>query len=101
MQNSAYFEELKKNMSPETLEKYKKIGKDFFSNFDFDSGSMFKVETNVDQVRQIISSLRSGLGVEDLSEDEIKLMEKSFGGEWRTAICKDNIIIEGRTPDNN
>ena len=88
MQNhSAYFEELKKNMSPENLENYKKIGEKFFSNFDFQTGYMFKLNGQLDEAPRLVSLLKSGLAVEDLSEDEIKILEKSFGGDWRKTIC--------------
>jgi len=92
--NSSYFEQLKKNMSPETLERYQKIGQDFFSNFDFEKGSMFKVQSNMDEINLIVSSLRSGLKIEDLTEDDIQTLEESLGADWKKCIECDTADLQ-------
>ena len=92
--NSSYFEQLKNNMSPETLERYQKIGQDFFSNFDFETGSMFKVQSNMDEVNLLVSSLRSGLKIEDLAEDDIQTLEKSLGADWKKCIECDTADLQ-------
>lgn len=86
MQNNNYFEELKKSMSQETLEKYKKIGQDFFSNFDFESGYMRRLQSRENEIVDILSALRSGLRAEDLDPEEIELLKKKFGEKWEQNI---------------
>lgn len=88
MQNNPftnYFDELKKTMPQETLDKYQKIGQDFFSNFDFESGYMFRMESREDSPNSILAALRSGLKAEDLSLEEIEILEKNFGN-WKEKI---------------
>lgn len=58
----------------------KKKGQDFFSNFDFKNGNMFKVEN---RHTEILSALRSGLDVEDLDQEELEIMVKKFGVDWK------------------
>jgi hypothetical protein len=92
MQNNPftnYFDELKKKMPQETLDKYQKIGQDFFSNFDFESGYMFRMESREDRPNSILAALRSGLKAEDLSLEEIEILEKNFGN-WKEKIEADS-----------
>ena len=75
-----FIENLRKKMNPEQRQDYEKKGQDFFSNFDFETGKMFKVEN---RHTEILSALRSGLDVEDLDQEELEIMEKKFGRDWK------------------
>ena len=78
---SSFFDQLRENMSPETIHKYQQIGQHFFSNFDFDTGYMYRKD-QLDKIDQIISALKSGLNPEDLSDDEVEVMKDKFGTNW-------------------
>lgn len=86
-----FMENLKKSMSPEQLENYRKKGESFFSNFDFDSGMMNKVDNSY---IYILASLRSGLNVDDLDSDEKEIMFRRYGKDWEKRIIE--IISEDK-----
>lgn len=73
-----------KAMSKEDLEKYKKVGEQLYGNVNFeDSTVVNKLITPVDEaVAYIEEGLKSGLMPDDLDENEVILLQKTYGEEW-------------------
>jgi hypothetical protein len=73
-----------KAMSPEQLAEYKKFGESMYGNVNFEDS---KIVNNMappmaESVAYVEEGLKSGLLPEDLSEDEVILLQKAFGEEW-------------------
>lgn len=73
-----------KAMSKEDLEKYKKIGEKLYGNINFqDSTVVNQLITPVEEaVAYVEEGLKSGLLPEDLEENEVILLHKTYGDKW-------------------
>jgi len=73
-----------KAMSKEDLEKYKKIGEQLYGGVNFeDSTIVNQLMTPADEaVAYIEEGLKSGLLPEDLDENEVILLQQTYGEEW-------------------
>ena len=73
-------------MSQEDQEKYKKIGEKMYGHLNFEDP---RIKLNFDirmkkATNYIESQLRSGLHPSELSNNEVKIMEDSYGKKWFT-----------------
>jgi len=73
-----------KAMSKEDLEKYKKIGEQLYGSVNFEDSTVVKqLITPADEaVAYIEEGLKSGLLPEDLDENEVILLQQTYGEEW-------------------
>jgi hypothetical protein len=73
-----------KAMSKEDLEKYKKVGEQLYGNINFEDSTIVKhLMTPVDEaVAYVEEGLKSGLLPRDLDENEVILLQKTYGEEW-------------------
>ena len=73
-----------KAMSKEDLEKYKKVGEQLYGNVNFeDSTVVNQLMTPADEaVAYIEEGLKSGLLPQDLDENEVILLQQTYGEEW-------------------
>lgn len=73
-----------KAMSKEDLEKYKKIGEQIYGNINFeDSTVVNQLITPVEEaIAYVEEGIKSGLLPEDLEENEVILLHKTYGEEW-------------------
>lgn len=73
-----------KAMSKEDLEKYKKIGEQLYGSVNFeDSTVVNQLITPADEaVAYIEEGLKSGLLPQDLDENEVILLQQTYGEEW-------------------
>lgn len=73
-----------KAMSKEDLEKYKKIGEQLYGNINFeDSTVVNQLITPVEEaIAYVEEGIKSGLLPEDLEENEVILLHKTYGEEW-------------------
>lgn len=88
-----------KAMSKEDLEKYKKIGEQLYGNINFqDSTLVNQLITPVEEaVAYVEEGLKSGLLPEDLEENEVILLHKTYGDKWyeRYGFTRDQIPEPG------
>jgi hypothetical protein len=77
---------IKKQMSPEQLENYKKIGEQMYNNVDFQNCQVLNniPPPMVEALAYISEGLKSGLHPSYLDEDEIKVLKECYGEEWYT-----------------
>ena len=73
-----------KAMSKEDLEKYKKVGEQLYGSVNFeDSTVVNKLITPADEaIAYIEEGLKSGLMPYDLDENEVILLQQTYGEEW-------------------
>jgi hypothetical protein len=69
-------------MSPEELERYKNLGKEFYGAVDFENSEILNNKSAPEEIDSIIYSLKSGLLPSMLEKVEQELMEKTYGKEW-------------------
>lgn len=78
--------EAKKNMTPEQIEEYKQIGEQMYNTVDFETGQAYDQDLDsilARNVYEIDSALRSGLGIENLEENDIKILQEVYGKNWK------------------
>lgn len=73
-----------KNLTPEQLETYQKIGKEMYESVDFEQN---KVLNNLpapvlESAAYIKDGLRSGLHPSDLTKKEVEVLTEVYGKEW-------------------
>ena len=73
-----------KSMTPEQLEGYKKFGESLYGTVDFEDS---KIVNNMpapmaESVAYIEEGIKSGLLPDDLTEDEVTLLQQAYGDEW-------------------
>lgn len=73
-----------KALTPEQLKDYKKLGESLYGNIDFEDS---KIINNMpppmaESVAYIEEGIKSGLLPEDLTEDEVTLLEQAYGEKW-------------------
>ena len=88
-----------KAMSKEDLEKYKKIGEQLYGSVNFeDSTIVNQLATPIDEaIAYVEEGLKSGLLPGDLDENEVILLEKTYGKKWyeRYGFCKEEVPEPG------
>ena len=87
--NNPMINNARKNMSPEDLEKYRKMGESMYADIDFPTSTIITEDNNlnlpehmVEALMYIIETIKSGLHPSMLEENEIKLLEEAYGIEW-------------------
>jgi len=83
--SNPYVELAKKNMTPEQLEQYKKMGEymygtNVYKNAEF--GEKLKEAKIEDFAKYAIEGLKSGLDPMELSKKEIKALVDTYGLKW-------------------
>lgn len=73
-----------KSMTPEQLDEYKKFGETLYGTVDFEDS---KIVNNMpapmaESVAYIEEGIKSGLLPDDLTEDEVTLLQQAYGDEW-------------------
>jgi hypothetical protein len=73
-----------KNMSPEDVLAYKKMGKEMYGSIDFEKS---EVLANLpppmsEALAYIKEGLKSGILPKDLDDDEVNLLVEIYGNEW-------------------
>lgn len=85
---------IKQQLTPADTERYKRLGQEMYDTIDFesidDSNAFLK-----DTATYLVASLRSGLRVEQLEEDEKQVMKTCFGDDWDQEWLR----INSFTPD--
>ena len=76
-----------KNMSPEELEKYKKIGESIYKDIDYETSQVIDQNNSLppflsDAVNYINEMLKSGLHPSMLEQNEINVLEEVYGKQW-------------------
>ncbi len=77
--------EMKKNLSDEDKKKYEKIGESMYNSIDYNSGVTLD-KNSYDMtlvIKYILEGLKSGLSVDDLSENEVAILVQAFGEDWQ------------------
>lgn len=82
----------RKNMPPEELEKYKKLGESMYGDVDFPTSKIINnneqaIDSNlpehmVDAVIYLQEAIKSGLHPSMLEDNDVKLLEEAYGKEW-------------------
>lgn len=81
--NNPMVRDIKKRMSKEDLEQYKKIGEQFYKDMDFQQNN--NIENILKESAAYVSSLlNSGLFPSHLNKDEKRVMKEVYGKEWYT-----------------
>ena len=73
-----------KAMTPEQLEEYKKFGESLYGNINFEDS---KIVNNMpppmaESVAYVEEGIKSGLLPDDLTEDEVTLLQQAYGEDW-------------------
>ncbi len=79
---------LLKTMSPEDIEKYKKIGEEFYGQIDFEKSEVLAnlAPPMAEALAYIKEGIKSGLLPVDFEENEINLLREVYGDEWYKAF---------------
>lgn len=74
----------KEAMSPEDLERYKKIGEEMYKNVDFEQSKILNnMEPPFAEATAYLSEqLKSGLHPSVLADNEKQILENTLGKEW-------------------
>ena len=82
--NNSIFKEMKENLSEKDKKKYEKIGESMYNSIDYTSSKELD-KNSYDMtlvIKYILEGLKSGLSVEDLSDDEVAILINAFGTNW-------------------
>jgi hypothetical protein len=76
-----------KTMSPEDIEKYRKIGESMYKDIDFETAKISNKDQScpqflADSVAYLTEAIKSGLHPSMLTEDEKNILEEFYGKEW-------------------
>ena len=82
--NNPMVEKALKSLSPEEIEKFKKIGESMYGNIDFkDSKILNNIAPPIaEAVAYVEEGLKAGLHPSDLDENEIHCMVNAYGDDW-------------------
>jgi len=81
--NNPMVDEIRKSMSPEDLEKYKKLGESMYANIDYEKAAVSNMPPEMeDFLVYITSALKSGLHPSMFSDEEKKFMNEIVGEKW-------------------
>jgi len=93
--NNPMIDSALKALSPEDVEKYKKIGEEMYGNMNFvDSEILNNMPAPIaEAVAYISESIKSGLHPSMLDENEIKVLEEAYGENWylKFDYCKEDL----------
>jgi hypothetical protein len=78
--NNPFIDAARNSLSPEDIEKYRKMGESMYKDIDFENGTINQCIE--DALKKIEISLRSGLHPSMLTEDEKKLLNTEVGEKW-------------------
>ncbi len=85
----------RQSMGKEAEEHYATIGEQFNGSIDYTNGNSNSIPIPaLDSIAYVTVGVRSGLTLEDLTEDEIKLMDEFVGGNWYEKILTGDKIFE-------
>jgi hypothetical protein len=88
-----------KAMTPEQLAGYKKIGEQLYGSINYvDSKIINNMSTPMEEaVAYVEEGIKSGLLPQDLDENEVILLTKTYGDEWylRYGFKKENVPEPG------
>lgn len=82
--NNPLVNQARKQMSPEELKLKESLGKEMFDTVDFETSTINNPKE--DAFQKILNYLNSGLDVQYLSPDEIKILEEHLGKDWKQEI---------------
>lgn len=72
-----------KQMSPEDIENVRKFGENLYKNTNYDIDKMLNLPISEDEpLAYIEEGIKSGLLAEDLTQDEVILLTKTYGEKW-------------------
>ena len=84
--NSKIIEEAKKSLSSSDIEKYKKIADEFHGSVNFETSEVIKNDFSVspfeDFIAYVEESIKSGLHISLLDDNEKELMKETYGIKW-------------------
>lgn len=80
--NNPMVESARLNMNAEQIQQYKKMGEQFYENFDFDTGTHAPADPVDLALIELKASLRSGLHPSCLTADEVEIMVNQCGENW-------------------
>lgn len=77
-----------KTMSPEDINKYRKIGEELYGNIDFQKSEVIKnTPVPMDEALAYIKvALKSGIEPEDLEKEELDFLTEYFGDDWKDKL---------------
>ena len=73
-----------REMTPEQIKEYKKFGESIYGKINFEDSKIINSmpPPMAESVAYIEEGIKSGLLAEDLSEDEVVLLQQAYGEEW-------------------
>jgi hypothetical protein len=73
-----------KAMTPEQLEDYKKFGESMYGSVNFEDSTIINniAAPMEESVAYVEEGIKSGLLPEDLTNDEVCLLQEAYGKEW-------------------
>jgi len=81
--NNPIIENAKKALTEEQKEEYKKIGEYMYKDIDYKNvETKTKVATDEETIYYASEALKAGGDPNDLSVDELKLLNKTYGEKW-------------------
>lgn len=95
--NNPIIENAKKALTEEQKEEYKKIGEYMYKDIDYKNvETKTKVATDEETIYYASEALKAGGDPNDLSVDELKLLNKTYGEKWyeRFNLTKDEVPKE-------
>jgi len=88
-----------KSMTKEQIEEYKKVGEYMYNSVNFEDK---KIINNLDppieeSIAYIEEGIKSGLLPQDLTENEVSILNKAYGEKWyeRYGFKKDDVSEDG------
>jgi hypothetical protein len=91
--NNPAIEKIKQNMSQEELDKYEKYGEEMYGNMDMDMNMNMDMNNNSLEdgaykhcCKLLLAGLKSGLEIDELTEEEINVIEKIHGKDWKNKL---------------
>ena len=71
------------SLPEEDKQKYRDIGKYMYENFDYEQNKKIDISEKIKtKIKDIELAISSGLLIEDLSKEELDLMDKEKGSDW-------------------
>lgn len=80
--NNPMVENARKALSPENLERYKKLGESMFNGMDFQKSTTAQPPALEDAIFYIEEGLKSGLHPSMLQSEETRIMREFRGDKW-------------------
>lgn len=80
--NPALYDLAKDSMSQEQLDTYKRLGEDLYNTIDYTTNSVLDSDPVLESVAQIVETIKSGMDVSYLDEEDRTVMQEWGGKEW-------------------